>query len=140
MKLNAYFHPTFSVNLHGCKGATKLAGPKSYIVCLMNNEGKAATAPVRVRGGLGVSCKWKIRIEQSVEGWIISNFNCLRDRNHELVSNPAEALAHASLRSIPEDLADFGTLLKQGGLAPAEILKYGLVLQQHMSSHCYRCG
>ena len=126
LKLNAYFHPGFSVNLHGYKGATKFAGPKSYLLCHMNNEGKAATAPLRVRGGLGVSCKWRIRIEQSVEGWIISNFTCL-DHNHELVSNPAEALAHASLRSIPEDLANFGTLLKQGGLAPAEILKYGLV-------------
>ena len=119
--------------------STTKAGAKSYLLC--HRDGKPATskiagAPKRVRGSELTGCKWNIAIEETTnETWTISKIHCLK-HNHDLEQTNAQALAHASMRSIPSDLADFGTFLKQGGLSPAEILKYAPI---HMRVHLAFC-
>ena len=122
-RISEHFRPGFAVKLHGFRGGSARSGAKSYLLCHLGKKATLATGPIRTRGSILTNCKWKVSIEESEQGWVISKFDCL-DHNHELGGSNAEALAHAAMRSIPDDMASFGTLLKLGGMSPAEILKY----------------
>ena len=124
-EFNGHFHPRFAVKLDSYKNGTSKSGRKVNLLC--HNY--------KVRGDNGEFCKMKIGLEDSTDGWVVSNFSMAH--NHGLLKSNAEALAHASLRSIPEDLHTFGVFLKQAGMSPAEILKYVQINIDHMI--CYHC-
>ena len=120
---NAHFQPRFTVTLNSFKAGNSKSGAKVFLYCHRQGKPRAAIGVERSRGGFGVGCKWKITLEESLDGWVVSKLNNL-EHTHELVASRSEALAHASLRSIPEDFYAFGSFLKQAGMAPTEILKY----------------
>lgn len=130
-----HFFPGFSVRHHGLKVGTSKAGAKAYLLCTRAGKPTMATGHVRIRGSERTDCGWKVSLEESDEGWVISRVHCL-EHNHDLAVSTAEALAHSSMRSIPEDMINLGTFLKQAGLSPAEILKYDLLTINYIAHPC----
>ena len=137
-KLSAHFEPSSALTLDSFKQATSKSGAKAYLLCHRHRKPTLAVTRQRVRGGEGAACKWKISIEESKKGWVISKVHSL-NHTHDLVTSRAEALAQASLRSIPIDLCAFGDFLKQAGMSPVEILKYGLLLVVYVAWTVYNC-
>ena len=138
---NTHFNPGFGVTLDSKKVGTKKSGQKVFLLCHRHGIMRKSTSTnTRVRGGEGVNCKWKITLEESIEGWVVSKINNL-EHTHDLVTTRAESLAHASLRKIPDDLITFGLFLKQAGMGPADILKYVQfeVMFSIVILYCYHC-
>ena len=121
-ELNRFFQPGFAVSLDSFKSGTSRTGSKVYLLCHRHKRPAPGIGVKRVRGCDGANCKWKIALELSTAGWVISKLLNV-EHSHELVTCRAEANAHACLRSIPEDMCMFGDFLKSAGMAPAEILK-----------------
>lgn len=126
-EVSNYCRPGFSVKLHGYKPSTSKSGAKAYLLCHLGKQGKIAAGAIRLRGSALTNCQWKVSIEEANEGWVISKVHCT-DHNHPLAGSTVEALAHSTMRSIPGDMADFGSFLKQAGMSPAEIFKYERIL------------
>lgn len=118
--ISEHFKPGFGVVLDSYKPATSKSGAKSYLLCHRNKPQSLAVGSERARGGTGTNCKWKVTIEEAEEGWVVSKLNNL-EHNHDLVKTTEEALAHASLRCIPEHLDQFGNFLKLAGKGAKEI-------------------
>lgn len=120
--ISQHFRPGFSVVLDSYKRATTKSGAKTYLLCHRNKPPAMALGCERIRGGTGANCKWKVCIEDSDEGWVVSKAINL-EHTHDLIGSHEAALAHASLRSIPETMDMFGHFLKQAGRSPADILR-----------------
>ena len=124
--LRSYFMSLgFGIRLDNHKNATSKKGEVCNLSCSKKDLPRPTMTTEKTRGGEGTLCRWYITLEESVEGWVISKLNCLT-HNHNLATTRAERLASASLRSVPEEFNTFGLFLKQAGMSPAEILKYGL--------------
>ena len=135
---NAHFQPGFSVTLNSFKKGNSKSGAKVFLYCHRHGKPRAAIGVERSRCGFGVNCKWKMTLEESLDGWVVTKINNL-EYAHELVASRSEALAHASLRSIPTDFCAFGSFLKQAGMAPTEILKCVVQIGTIVMLHAVIC-
>lgn len=117
----------FGVRLDSHKQPTSKKGEVCNLFCSKKNPPKPAMTTEKARGSEGTLCRWYITLEEAVEGWVISKLNNLT-HNHATTTTVTERLASATLRSIPKEFIAFGEFLKQTGMSPVEILKYGLLL------------
>jgi hypothetical protein len=73
------------------------------------------------------SCKWKLWLEECLEGWAIWSFKghdvCVA-HSHTLVQSREEANAHTAMRSIPESLLVTAKSMVRAGLRVAEVSRW----------------
>jgi hypothetical protein len=77
--------------------------------------------------GLPHCCKWRLWVEECVEGWVIYKFaghDELRAHSHELVQSREEANAHSSMRSIPEALLPIAKSMVASGVRPSDVNRW----------------
>jgi hypothetical protein len=73
-------------------------------------------------GDKGKGCKWRLTLEQCVEGWCL--YSQYGEHNHELAQSVAEANVHRSMRDIPADLLQVAKDMVSSGISVAGADRY----------------
>lgn len=72
-------------------------------------------------------CKWMLYVEECVEGWVVDTVSVHSEcatHSHELVQSREEANAHASMRSMPEDLLSTGKSMVSAGVKVCDVERW----------------